>query len=306
MVGTMVQVLEDLEIPDEELDFATSRSSGPGGQNVNKVNTRVTLLFNVDQVPGSIAGAAWSCCTAGSRRAHQPGRRAAGGLSAPPHAVGESRGGGGALRSAAPRRSDREAGAYPAGGPQTVEGARRLEEKRRRGRPQAGAQCGSGPRRIGTSRFAAAPSVARLTGSVRGYSLGRPTRAATTANMNRPRSSAFSASEVGRERVRHLFLAEPDVERGTAFRGIRFFAPVDDHQPSRRAPERAQARRDRPSHLDLVPGGDGAGHIEARSAEAQDWVTSAGDQAYVRRADLWTGRTRASPAGCPARTRSRW
>lgn len=44
----MVRVLEDLEIPDEELDFATSRSSGPGGQNVNKVNTRVTVLFNVD------------------------------------------------------------------------------------------------------------------------------------------------------------------------------------------------------------------------------------------------------------------
>jgi ribosome-associated protein len=45
----MVHVLEDLEIPDDELGFATSRSSGPGGQNVNKVNTRVTLLFNVDQ-----------------------------------------------------------------------------------------------------------------------------------------------------------------------------------------------------------------------------------------------------------------
>ena len=45
----MVHVLEELEIPDEELAFATSRSSGPGGQNVNKVNTRVTVLFNVDQ-----------------------------------------------------------------------------------------------------------------------------------------------------------------------------------------------------------------------------------------------------------------
>jgi ribosome-associated protein len=45
----MVQVLEDLEIPDEELEFATSRSSGPGGQNVNKVNTRVTVLFDVDR-----------------------------------------------------------------------------------------------------------------------------------------------------------------------------------------------------------------------------------------------------------------
>jgi ribosome-associated protein len=28
-----------------ELSFSTSRSSGPGGQNVNKVNTKVTLKF---------------------------------------------------------------------------------------------------------------------------------------------------------------------------------------------------------------------------------------------------------------------
>ena len=47
----MVQVLEDLEIPDDELSFATSRSSGPGGQNVNKVNTRVSVLFDVDRSP---------------------------------------------------------------------------------------------------------------------------------------------------------------------------------------------------------------------------------------------------------------
>lgn len=31
-----------------ELTFTTSRSSGPGGQNVNKVNTRVTLKFDVN------------------------------------------------------------------------------------------------------------------------------------------------------------------------------------------------------------------------------------------------------------------
>lgn len=36
-----------IEIPKDELVFKFSRSSGPGGQNVNKVNTRVTVLFDV-------------------------------------------------------------------------------------------------------------------------------------------------------------------------------------------------------------------------------------------------------------------
>jgi ribosome-associated protein len=45
----MVRVTEYLEIPDEELAFATSRSSGPGGQNINKVNTRVTLLWSMEE-----------------------------------------------------------------------------------------------------------------------------------------------------------------------------------------------------------------------------------------------------------------
>ncbi len=43
----MVRVNEFLEIPESELDFRYSRSSGPGGQNVNKVATKVTLLFDV-------------------------------------------------------------------------------------------------------------------------------------------------------------------------------------------------------------------------------------------------------------------
>ena len=41
----MVRVNDDLEIPDGELSFRFARSSGPGGQNVNKVATKVTLLF---------------------------------------------------------------------------------------------------------------------------------------------------------------------------------------------------------------------------------------------------------------------
>ncbi len=36
-----------LDLLNPELDFSTSRSSGPGGQNVNKVNSKVTLRWNI-------------------------------------------------------------------------------------------------------------------------------------------------------------------------------------------------------------------------------------------------------------------
>jgi hypothetical protein len=35
----MIEVTDCLSIPDEELRFTASHSSGPGGQNVNKVRT---------------------------------------------------------------------------------------------------------------------------------------------------------------------------------------------------------------------------------------------------------------------------
>ena len=35
------------QIPSSELMFSFSRSSGPGGQNVNKVSTKVTLKWNL-------------------------------------------------------------------------------------------------------------------------------------------------------------------------------------------------------------------------------------------------------------------
>jgi ribosome-associated protein len=44
---SMVRISDNLEIPDSELSFRYARSSGPGGQNVNKVATKVTLLFPV-------------------------------------------------------------------------------------------------------------------------------------------------------------------------------------------------------------------------------------------------------------------
>lgn len=38
-------------IPENCLRFQTSRSSGPGGQNVNKLNTRVTVIFDPASCP---------------------------------------------------------------------------------------------------------------------------------------------------------------------------------------------------------------------------------------------------------------
>lgn len=38
---------EDLIIPDHELEITTSRSGGPGGQHVNKSDTRVSVRWNI-------------------------------------------------------------------------------------------------------------------------------------------------------------------------------------------------------------------------------------------------------------------
>ncbi|MEM7351885.1 MAG: alternative ribosome rescue aminoacyl-tRNA hydrolase ArfB [Acidobacteriota bacterium] len=47
----MIQINHDVSIPHSELSFAASRSSGPGGQNVNKVSTRITLRFDLEGSP---------------------------------------------------------------------------------------------------------------------------------------------------------------------------------------------------------------------------------------------------------------
>ncbi len=44
----MVAITDEIEIDDDELRFSASRSSGPGGQNVNKVSTRVTLRWDLE------------------------------------------------------------------------------------------------------------------------------------------------------------------------------------------------------------------------------------------------------------------
>jgi ribosome-associated protein len=52
----VIEVTNTLSIPEEELQFKASRSSGPGGQNVNKLNTRMTLLFDVRNSPSLSQG----------------------------------------------------------------------------------------------------------------------------------------------------------------------------------------------------------------------------------------------------------
>ena len=44
----MIAIAPGVEIPESELEFIASRSGGPGGQNVNKVSSRVTLRFDVE------------------------------------------------------------------------------------------------------------------------------------------------------------------------------------------------------------------------------------------------------------------
>jgi ribosome-associated protein len=47
----MLQVTPDIAIEESELEERFVRSSGPGGQNVNKVSTAVQLRFDVERSP---------------------------------------------------------------------------------------------------------------------------------------------------------------------------------------------------------------------------------------------------------------
>ena len=50
MSQATVMVNEETAIPIAEIVWQFSRSSGPGGQNVNKTATRVELLFDVREL----------------------------------------------------------------------------------------------------------------------------------------------------------------------------------------------------------------------------------------------------------------
>ena len=45
----MLKITPTLQIPEQELQIEFVRASGPGGQNVNKVNTKATVHWNVNK-----------------------------------------------------------------------------------------------------------------------------------------------------------------------------------------------------------------------------------------------------------------
>ena len=47
----MIKIKDGILLGEDELSFTFSRSSKPGGQNVNKISSRVTLLFDVAKSP---------------------------------------------------------------------------------------------------------------------------------------------------------------------------------------------------------------------------------------------------------------
>ena len=47
----MLRITDDIAINDRELSESFARASGPGGQNVNKVNSAVTLRFEAARSP---------------------------------------------------------------------------------------------------------------------------------------------------------------------------------------------------------------------------------------------------------------
>ncbi len=47
----MIQVTDDISIQEDEIQFKFIRSSGPGGQNVNKISSAVQLRFDIENSP---------------------------------------------------------------------------------------------------------------------------------------------------------------------------------------------------------------------------------------------------------------
>jgi len=70
----MLKINDNLSIKDEEIRFTYSRSPGPGGQNVNKTATKVTLWFDVSGSASLSADQRRRLCAALSTRIGRDGR----------------------------------------------------------------------------------------------------------------------------------------------------------------------------------------------------------------------------------------
>ena len=69
----MIEIKDGIEISEESIVFKFSRSGGPGGQNINKVNTRVTALFDVANCESFSDGQKKRILTRLSTRANKDG-----------------------------------------------------------------------------------------------------------------------------------------------------------------------------------------------------------------------------------------
>ena len=69
----MLVINQQISIPFTEFDFSFSRSPGPGGQNVNKVNTKVTLKWRINSTKAIPVDVRERFCTKYHRRISKAG-----------------------------------------------------------------------------------------------------------------------------------------------------------------------------------------------------------------------------------------
>ena len=69
----MIRITDQISIDESELEESFVRSSGPGGQNVNKLSTAVQLRFDVRQSPSLPNDVALRLMKLGGRRVTKDG-----------------------------------------------------------------------------------------------------------------------------------------------------------------------------------------------------------------------------------------
>lgn len=69
----MLEISARLRIPEREFSFSFARSSGPGGQNVNKVNSKAIMHWNIASSPSIPADVRERFCQSFGNRLDQEG-----------------------------------------------------------------------------------------------------------------------------------------------------------------------------------------------------------------------------------------